>query len=273
LEEPLDGLIVTHGTDTLQYTAAILNYIFGDAPIPIVLVSSNYVLTDARANGFVNFQYAVEFIRGGYGTGVFVSYCNSAGTPVIHCGTRLQPPVPCSDWVDSVGNGWYGKFCSGIFEKNPRFSQDINGIASLRQWKTAPEHGRLRLEEKVSVLRVVPYVGMRYPALAPEVKAVLHESFHSGTIGVTSALYHFMEEAKRRELPVYVSGLSEVETAYETVEQYQQLGLIALPQCAGIAQYCKLWLALSNGLDVSQVMQSSVAQDWICAKPQILYQI
>lgn len=32
-----DGIIITHGTDTLQYTAAALGYMFGDADIPIVI--------------------------------------------------------------------------------------------------------------------------------------------------------------------------------------------------------------------------------------------
>ena len=39
-----DGIIVTHGTDTLQYTSAVLSYMFGLCNTPIVLVSANYPL-------------------------------------------------------------------------------------------------------------------------------------------------------------------------------------------------------------------------------------
>ena len=61
-ENAYDGVIITHGTDTLQYTAAFTGYIMAGAQIPIVLVSANYVLEDVRSNGVDNFYYAVEFI-------------------------------------------------------------------------------------------------------------------------------------------------------------------------------------------------------------------
>ena len=56
--EKYDGIIITHGTDTLQYTSAMLGYMFDDVSIPIVLVSSNYVLEDKRANGLINLSKA-----------------------------------------------------------------------------------------------------------------------------------------------------------------------------------------------------------------------
>ena len=59
-EKELEGIIVTHGTDTLQYTAATLGYIFSWVKLPIILVSSNYVLDDIRANGLTNFYIVIE---------------------------------------------------------------------------------------------------------------------------------------------------------------------------------------------------------------------
>ena len=65
-----DGIIITHGTDTLQFSAAILGYVFGTKTIPIMIVSSDFPLEDKRANGLINFAYAVEFIKYQRGTGV-----------------------------------------------------------------------------------------------------------------------------------------------------------------------------------------------------------
>lgn len=50
-----DGIIVTHGTDTLQYTSAVLSYMFGLCNTPIVLVSANYPLESEKSNGLENF--------------------------------------------------------------------------------------------------------------------------------------------------------------------------------------------------------------------------
>lgn len=58
----IDGIIVTHGTDTLPFTAAALGMCFAYARIPILLVSSNYILDDPRANGLTNFTAAVDYI-------------------------------------------------------------------------------------------------------------------------------------------------------------------------------------------------------------------
>ena len=43
LNKDYDGIIITHGTDTLQYTASALSCIYSNTSIPVVLVSSNYV--------------------------------------------------------------------------------------------------------------------------------------------------------------------------------------------------------------------------------------
>ena len=71
LSEPLSGVIVTHGTDTLAYTAAYLDFVFGAQPVPIALVSANYPLHNSRSNGLENFLAAVKLIEAGE-SGVFV---------------------------------------------------------------------------------------------------------------------------------------------------------------------------------------------------------
>ena len=42
--EDCDGVVITHGTDTLAYTASMLSYMFNDAPIPIVITGSQQPL-------------------------------------------------------------------------------------------------------------------------------------------------------------------------------------------------------------------------------------
>ena len=88
LKESFDGIIVIHGTDTLQYSAAALSLAYADSKVPIVLVSSNYTLDNPKANGRDNLKYAVEFVKETIG-GVFVSYRNLGQNPEIHLGSRV----------------------------------------------------------------------------------------------------------------------------------------------------------------------------------------
>jgi L-asparaginase len=59
-----DGIIITHGTDTLAYTSAALTFYFHALDVPIYLVSSHYPLSDMRSNGLDNFSFAVNSIIG-----------------------------------------------------------------------------------------------------------------------------------------------------------------------------------------------------------------
>lgn len=267
-EDDYDGIIVTHGTDTLQYSAAMLGYLFGHVSIPIVLVSSNYVLTDGRANGLINFKYAVEFIKGQHGTGVFVSYCNQGEVPTIHRGTRLQPPVPFSDEVSSVENSYYGVFQDDCFVINGAYMSQSGWNSIWEFIGIEREDGKcfsdyIRLDENSAVMRIQPYVGMVYPEVPSYSKVILHESYHSGTICVDDNMQKFAKKVIEKGLCIYLTGLSVKEHTYETVETYHLANVIALPNSATIAQYCKLWLATSNRLDIHKIMAQSIAEDFV----------
>lgn len=54
-----DGIIVTHGTDTMAYTASMLSFMLQELPIPVVITGSQMpidnLLTDARNNLYTAF--------------------------------------------------------------------------------------------------------------------------------------------------------------------------------------------------------------------------
>lgn len=256
VKDNIDGIIITHGTDTLQYSAAILSYVLGCANISVLLVSSDFPLGDNRANGHINFAYAVKFIEQRCGKGVFVSYCNKGGKPIIHRGAKLLQHKAFSADVESIKNEWYGSFEKDIFTcKEEEKLKNIDKGNIL-------ERGMFWMEEIVQlssnpmeIMRIVPYVGMVYPAIGKSVKVILHESYHSGTIGISDALRRFAKTAKERNIPIYITGLTKEDNDYETVAEYKKMGIIPLLDTAPIAQYCKLWLALSNEKDFRQAME------------------
>ncbi len=270
-QEKPEGIIVTHGTDTLQYTSAVLGYVFSHVSCPIVLVSSNYVLTDERANGLLNFIFAVEFIKGKYGTGVFVSYCNEGSYPHIHRGTRLMSPLAYSDWVFSIEDSYYGAF---VCENGPvEGMQDWGRLkfvkGTVRDEREsmpgllAERHPReiVLSDDTGSIMQMHPFVGMKYPPIPDGTKIILHSSYHSGTIGISEDLKAFAELARERQIPFYLIGLSSKASHYETVKMYEENLILPLFDTAYIAQYCKAWLAVSNHLDIRAVMEQEMAYD------------
>lgn len=59
-----DGFVLSHGTDTMAYTAAALSYLIEGSPKPIVLTGSqkpiNIEITDSKTNLLDSFHYAAE---------------------------------------------------------------------------------------------------------------------------------------------------------------------------------------------------------------------
>lgn len=59
-----DGFVLTHGTDTMAYTAAALSYLIQDSPKPIVITGSQKSIclhdTDARRNLYQSFLYVAD---------------------------------------------------------------------------------------------------------------------------------------------------------------------------------------------------------------------
>lgn len=68
-----DGIVITHGTDTMAYTASVLSFMLRDIPVPVVLTGSQlpieHLLTDALENLRIAFAMACSGVPG-----VFVAF-------------------------------------------------------------------------------------------------------------------------------------------------------------------------------------------------------
>ena len=257
LTEELDGVVVTHGTDTLQYAAAALAYTLADVKIPVLLVSSNHPIEDATANGLANLRGAIRFIREVGGAGVFVSYQNKGEDVKIHRGTRLLASPAFSDGVYSIYDSYYGSFrADGVFCKNPAYRELPDACAPL----TADKLTATCRE----IFRALPYPGNAYPTVPAEVKYILHESYHSGTVNtVCPTARAFLGELCARGVTVFLTGVTRG-ASYESTRDFEELGIKPLYHIAPIAAYVKLWLLSAQNLQApitAEMLGASLAAD------------
>lgn len=238
LSKNYDGIIVTHGTDTLQYSAGALSLAFGKCKIPVVLVSSNYILDEIRANGKDNFKFAVEFMKEGIG-GVFVSYKNTGSKAEIHLGSKLLPHEIYTDDVKSLGEPF------GFFEKG-KFIRIINNFScdNIEQF---------RLNEFSPVLWLSVYAGMK-EIDAKGYKAVLLQGYHSGTLPTLSR--EFISFCKNTNVPIYFLGATDGNT-YESTKLFDDIGIQVLPKLSPIYAYIKLWAVYDNQLRVDKIFNTT----------------
>lgn len=236
-----DGIIVTHGTDTLQYTGAALSYILGLSFRPVVLVSSNYPLDDPRSNGLVNFCAAVNFLRTVQGvTGVFTAYGNRTEAVRIHRAARLLGHHALDDMLFSM-DGTVATMQNGRVELITSYSEQPDGQVVMDGRQLSATEGR--------ILRLSAHPGMHYPPL-DGVAAVLIEAYHSGTVATgTAPLRIFAKKAREHGVPIFLAGVPRGGTDYASGNLFAELGLLQAPPIAPIAAYMKLCLILANGRD------------------------
>lgn len=223
LDAGFDGIIVTHGTDTLQFSAAAVGFAAADTKIPIILVSSNYVLSDSRANGHENFKAAAEYIRTGGKAGVFVSYKNEGGTAQILPATGLYTFLEDTDFV-------------------------------LQAKILSCDEQDFVLTDDCEILTIDPHPADRYGYNLDGVKAVLFKSYHSGTLPTSSKnLDEFTKRAKAKNIPMFVCGARDCVT-YESAAEFERLGVIRLAHSPFAATFVKLWIGISENKNLIEFM-------------------
>ncbi|HBA66403.1 MAG TPA: L-asparaginase [Methylococcaceae bacterium] len=263
--ERYDGVIVTHGTDTLAYTAAALSLYFHALNKPILLVSSDRPLDHPKANGLNNFIAAVEFIRQRRETGVFVPYRNAGESTQIHLGSRLASSLQLSGDFISVQNKCYCRFENGVFSE-PLFTlQSKTGAA----FDLKPDFSK-----RIALIR--PYPGLNYTLFNLDgIDAVLHDLYHSGTAcasmhwGADYSLTPFIERCRKQGIPVYLAPSIQSESAYESTRELLEQGAEMLWNLSLECAYVKLLLAYGNFSEdeITRFIERDIAGEHVaCAK-------
>jgi L-asparaginase/Glu-tRNA(Gln) amidotransferase subunit D len=260
--EQFDGIIITHGTDTLAYTAAALSFYFNPIKIPILLVSSNYPLGDPRANGLENFICAVEFILQKKTAGVFVPYRNQQQATYVHRGSRLACSLQLSgDFFSIQGNSYM------LFE-NPQFTliETPENRLPLFQGEERGEEVQtnnppLKANFSGRILMIKPYPGLDYSHFNLEnIDAVVHDLYHSGTAcasaqwGNNYSLTEFLKRCGKHRIKVYMAPAIKSAGVYQSAKSLMEQGAEMIWNMSIEAAYVKLILAYGNFNDERQII-------------------
>ena len=245
-----DGMIVTHGTDTIQYTAAALSYMLSGADIPIVLVSAAYPLEDERSNGVSNFIGAVEFIKAKAGKGVFVSYKNEeSGRTDLHFGAQLMAHQEGDADLYSLDKLPYAYF-------------DGKEITINKEYKPSKSIGKVKLSTYPEILMIESKVGERYNYNLENIKAIILVPYHSATLNTKDE--NFIDlclKAREEGIPVFLVNKREGVT-YESAKLFDDLRIELLPFSSKISIYVKCWIGLSKGEDLREFVKTPLAQEF-----------
>jgi|GEM_PF-363108 len=236
-----DGIIITHGTDSLAYSAAALYYSMGtNLKYPVCLVSSDKPIEDETANGLSNLHAAIGIIRESLNhknaptsqtakslNQVLVVYKNANSRTFIHAGNRLELTRLYNPDFYSTKDEVVGEVNTDDILINPDFVAEDNAPANIDFVK--------------QFSLIIPYVlspGIDYRRLSAELtsagylapKAIVMRTYHSGTINTKEqAARDFYLNMKDLGVNVYLAGgYCRDVLSYESTKDFEKLGITPL---------------------------------------------
>lgn len=223
------GVIITHGSDTLAYTSALVGMLFRHSPIPIILTAANRPLTEKGTNGFYNFTCAVKIISDGKHCGVFTVYED------VYLSTRLLPADTCLDKFSAYGGDAFNGVSEQMLQK--KFSPLLKKPLSLKK----------------RVLKIQGYPDMDFSSyrIADGVGAVLYEPYHSATAcmkengGIMSFSY-LAQMCAEKSLPLYICGVKNAAARYDTLDKMLRCGVKTVGKLSAPAAYIKLLIGINQ---------------------------
>lgn len=253
VEGGYDGIIVAHGTDTLQYSAAAAAFCVGCACIPVMFVSSNFPLEMDISNGEINFEAAVEFIRARAGKGVYACYANEMDGGVdIHCATRMLRHPELSDKIYSYNGSPYAVYRHGKVEKCPNFVPSSVGEPC----------GPVEFCYNPGLLTILVTPTEQYSYDLSEYRAVMLLPYHSGTLNTADPRFEeFCLKAKELGIPIFLPDVPHSGT-YDSMRAYERLGINVLPGITSTSVGVKIWIASSLNTDIKQFVAAPIAQEF-----------
>lgn len=260
-----DGIIITHGSDTLAYTSAAIGMLMRHTKCPIVLTAADRPADDPASNALPNFRASVDFILNGGVRGVFVSYRrNSDGAQVIYIATRLCSADCYADEFSSYGGDCFGLMRDGTFipELSP-LNPSLEGMK--RELQPIARENIDFGARKILLLRSYP--GMDYSVINPcGYAAVVNYGYHCATAytayaeGKNTSLLKFAEMCRECGVDLWLGSFKSAESEiYSTQTETERSGIKKFYDMSPEAAYVKAVLAYNlPGVNPSGFMQSCI---------------
>lgn len=188
-----DGIIITHGTDTLCFTVNLFSQLFCRCLVPVVFVSALYPLDDARSNGLKNFAGAVDFIEKAKAGGVYCAFANDGENCKIHLGSRLVYPDEINGFYHSALGAHFAEISDGevLYNSSPL----LPTVDEIKKSKAQPVE--FALCDKVMLITMRSLLNFAvYDFSKVKPQAVIIELSHSGTVCTEGDVLNFKNFAR-----------------------------------------------------------------------------
>lgn len=256
LKKDYEGIIITHGTDTLVFSANLISQMFCDTKIPIAFVSAMLPLSDRKSNGMANFSAAVDFIGEGI-PGVFVVNKNAGEQVKVHLASRMIEPEQITGRFSSVCGDYFGIMKRGQFAWHAgRNNPTVEVLRELRK-----KAGMRTFSDSILTINARALLDFRFfdfEKNKPE--AVIIRMYHSGTVctaGDAQNTIFFAEYCARLGIPVILGPVDRTANEYSSVDAIKNKCIFAYNMSFEMIQV-KVMLAIGSKADINETLNEDL---------------
>ncbi len=262
-----DGIVVSHGTDTIAYTAAALSFALNGSPVPVILVGSQRSTDRPSSDAALNMIAAVLVASRPEFSGVYLAMHSSSNddSVSIHLGTKVRKNhTSRRDAFESINIPPVAEVREGRIRR-----LGIPNEAKAKRFAL-----RMSFEEKVALLKF-------HPGFDPGLIDYLRERGYKGLVLEGTGLGHVSSKCYEPIKGAIQSGIlvgmtsqciwGRVRmTVYSTGRDLMNLGVIPLEDMLPETAQVKMMWALKNSQDLDEaknIMTTNIAGELVERSP------
>ncbi len=250
-----DGIIVTHGTDTMAYTASMMCFMIQNPSIPVVFTGSQLPITHPLTDAYNNLRVAAEMTKSNI-NGIFIAFDKRI---IIGC-RAVKVRTAGFAAFESINLKSIGKITANGLE-----------IRDFKGNTTKAPILNTKIETNVFLLKLTPTTNPDIIDLLINagIKGIVIEAYGSG--GISFVRRDFVSKIKYsidNNVPVVVTSQCLYDSSnfniYEVGKKVISTGAIEALDMTTEAAVCKLMYALGQTNDmkeIKKIFKTEIAQE------------